>query len=365
MDSKPRNIQLDFLKTVAIIEVCYCHYGTLCVDSTDLSMIGIIKILIRLFACTAVPVFFTVNGALMLNKNYTSTEILKRAGTLLRKIIIYIPITAFGYAYLHDGVILSVKELLYRWYHWHGNGVQHLWFLFSLLTIYILYPFINMIYTEKRGGVKSFYLGMLFILTFGNSCLNLLHNLICDWTGVQAEYISDRDFFDGVNYAYGWYSFVIVYFILGAILIKRKFTAKEIIGAIFMLLCSSVFYVWMCYRMAFFTGDITYMVYFWGYNQIYMLLIVISIFVLSSKLNYINFSPVFEKLITATGSCTLGVLFFHRFYGEIIRNLFLKHNIDTRTTSLPYGIIAGLSVFLCSFLSTWLLRKTRFGKWLF
>ena len=52
-----RDAGLDLLKTVAIICVCYCHYGCMYVDSTDMTIKGIIKILIRLFNCTAVPIF--------------------------------------------------------------------------------------------------------------------------------------------------------------------------------------------------------------------------------------------------------------------------------------------------------------------
>lgn len=358
-----RNVQFDLLKTMAILQVCYCHYGTLYVDSTDLSVKGILKILIRLFACTAVPVFFMVNGALTLNRDYCLSEILKKAATLFRKIAIFVPLTALGYAYLHDQEILTIKELLYRSYNWQGNGVQHLWFLFSMLTIYLLYPAINLIYKE-RGG-KNLYIILIFVLTFGNSGINLLYNLICYLGNIQADFIYDRDFFNGINFLHGWYSWVIVYYMLGAKMVKRQYNRKSVIGALLVLIGCSVFYVWMCNSMAIYTGDKAYMVYFWGYNQIYMLLIVSSIFVLSSKLIPIIHCRFVEHVLSITGSCTLGVLFFHRFYGEIIRNAFLKYGVDTRTTSLFWGVGSAGMVFLCSLLSTMLLKKLRIGKWLF
>ena len=120
-----RSIKLDFLKTIAIIGVCYCHYGHFGVNTMDTSIKGGIKIIIQLFACTAVPIFFCINGYLSLEKNYSYKKVLHKARELLVKMMFWIPITAILYAAINEEKILKFDLLLYRCWNWQGNGVQH------------------------------------------------------------------------------------------------------------------------------------------------------------------------------------------------------------------------------------------------
>lgn len=354
-----RDAGLDLLKTVAIICVCYCHYGCMYVDSTDMTIKGIIKILIRLFNCTAVPIFFMTNGALTLHKEYSVERCLQKAAEILKKLMLYIPITVLGYNFIKNGEFLDFKTFLNRCWNWQGNGVQHLWFLFSLMCIYLLYPFICYVLKQQKK-VKIIYGGLLFIFTFGNSAINLMNNIYHYFKYGGGEYFFDTNFFNGPNFFYGWYSWVLVYFIAGDILWKhilnKKFIKRQTTVVLLILgVISAIFYVWACRIMAIYMSDTYFMLYFWGYNQIFMLIIAVLIF--CTVLQYIKISNTLQRILEITGDSTLGILFFHRFIGEIVKKIFANYNIDINTAGIMYGIISTGIVFCVSLCLTVLIKR--------
>ena len=97
----------------------------------------------------------------------------------------------------------SRKELLNRSWNWQGNGVQHLWFLFTLLVLYLIYPFVNMIYRTENRKIRIFYFAMLFVFTFGNAALNLGANIINYYRNDFGFLYTDKNFFNGPNFFYG------------------------------------------------------------------------------------------------------------------------------------------------------------------
>ena len=84
---KERNTRIDIKKIVSMFLVRYFHYGHYAVDSMDMSYAGVVKILFRLFATTAVPIFFSINGYLSLEKNYSIEQILGKAKWHLFKLM--------------------------------------------------------------------------------------------------------------------------------------------------------------------------------------------------------------------------------------------------------------------------------------
>ncbi len=355
-----KSIRIDFLKTISIFLVCYFHYGHYIVDSTDMSFTGVVKILLRLLATTAVPIFFCINGYLSLEKNYSIEQILGKAKQLLGKLMFWIPITAFVYAFLSEGRILSVGELLNRSWNWQGNGVQHLWFLFTLLVLYLIYPFVNLIYRSKNKKIKVFYFAMLFLFTFGNAALNLGANIINYYLNNPQPLYTDKNFFNGPNFFYGWYAWTLVYYVLGTKLFSVVKTPKTRIllggGSVWL---GGIVYIWACYTMAKYTSDAKHYLYFGGYNQVFVLLVVVGIILLSELLQFPKWT---HRILNIAGRNTLGVLFFHRIWGEIFLKFFNQYGISIRDSGVWAGLLGATLVFTCSLLCTVLLKKTKVGK---
>jgi len=100
----------------------------------------------------------------------------------------------------------------------HGEN-NHLWFLFALVSIYLLLPAIKAIYDHDRN-VMLWTLFLLFIFSFGNLAVNWCLNLGQAALGHSIDVVDGRikryQPFDiqGINLFSG-YAWVLVYFIVG------------------------------------------------------------------------------------------------------------------------------------------------------
>lgn len=356
-----RDSKLDLLKTISMLGVLWIHYGYFYfVDSTDMSVKGIVRIVLRLLSCTAVPLFFMINGALLLNRDLSDQAILYKAKNILVKLMVFIPFTVILYPLIREKRLLSPREILNRCWNWNGNGVQHLWFLFSLLTIYLLYPFINKVFKMYDCKIKYFYYGLLFLFTFGNSAINLVLNIISYFSGNGADIIyTDTNFFYGPNFLYGWHSWTIVYFVTGAMIYKKSFGKRSVALSFISVGFMSALYIWVCRIMSLYTGNRHYYLYLGGYNQFILFFLVLALYVLTTKITI----PVkVRKVLGVTGSNTLGILFFHRIYGEIFTKFFDNFGIDIAANGVVWGLGGVTLIYLCSLITTILLKKCKLGK---
>jgi len=111
--------------------------------------------------------------------------------------------------------------------------------------------------------------------------------------------------------------------------------------------------------MAEYVGDPKYYIYFGGYNQVFVLLVVMGIILLSDLLHFPRWM---HTLLKVTGGSTLGILFFHRIWGEIFLKLFNMYGISIRDSGVKAGLLGATLVFFCSLLCTVLLKRTRAGR---
>lgn len=79
LSNKKRYYSLDFIKTLAIFLVCFYHFSTMNINILeDGSITSYITYYIYGFSSICVPLFFMVNGSLMLNRSYKFNEHVKR-----------------------------------------------------------------------------------------------------------------------------------------------------------------------------------------------------------------------------------------------------------------------------------------------
>jgi surface polysaccharide O-acyltransferase-like enzyme len=128
----------------------------------------------------AVPVFFMITGALMLNKSkeYTVEKLLKKYAL---RIILALLLFGFPYAIIKNiGLGLTMNcELL--WISFldvlTGNSFRHLWYLYALLGVYFIMPVLFLfIKSAERVWVK-YLLFVLFVLEFFVPMLNNFFSL--------------------------------------------------------------------------------------------------------------------------------------------------------------------------------------------
>lgn len=150
-----RDYNIDLLKALA------------CLGVVGLHTFGAISYTLYYLCTFSVPVFFMVNGYLMMGKERVTWKYASRKAlgvlkvVLLWNILIMIPVALFRRK-LVNPIDLSVKSMLQEGYLWH------FWFLGSLVIMYLLLPFGHMVikkHPHAHRFVCSFLLGCSIYVT--------------------------------------------------------------------------------------------------------------------------------------------------------------------------------------------------------
>ena len=218
--TKERYEFIDLLKAIGIFLVIIYHYNNLEVNFLETqNTVSYFNYFFESIATTGVPIFFFVNGALLLNKDlYLKKHILKLITIVLLTVtwaiitlLILMPIKN-EYMSLFE----LAKSLAMGKSHW----IDHLWFMKSMVVIYVFFPLIKKTYDCEVNNLY-FILIIAFIMTFGSvflsNCANVLEFII------GKNYLSGNiNFFGEFNAFRGIYGYSIVYFILGGLFFKHK-----------------------------------------------------------------------------------------------------------------------------------------------
>ena len=143
-------VYLNYIKIIAIIFVLIYHS-----EVTN-------DIYSSAFLSMCCPLFFVVNGYLMLRKEHSLAYLLRNNAKIFLLILLWGGICTCTYSYLQNELIHLLKVFQ------HIKGLDqrysdHLWFFCTLFILNLLNPFIYKYIAT--GGNKCFFLSMLIICT--------------------------------------------------------------------------------------------------------------------------------------------------------------------------------------------------------
>ncbi len=154
MKTRERIFYYDFLRAFAIIAVILCHidlfYGFL---STPIELI--VKLTIHDIGRIGVPIFLMISGALLLNRDYTLSDFLKK-----RFIRIIYPFI-FWVSLISLGMFLSGSNYHMIWDVIVGN-FSVTWYFWTLIGIYFSFPIINSFLKEYGEDGQKYFLIIWF-----------------------------------------------------------------------------------------------------------------------------------------------------------------------------------------------------------
>lgn len=138
---------LNVIKSISIFLVVFCHVVLLKSN-------GVIDNICMLICWIAVPCFFLVNGAILLNKelklkkHYKKVFFIYLINVIWRLIYLIIYITCLNFKICDVGKIDVLKYLLF-----FGNllpiNTNHFYFIEAMLAIYTVFPIIHMCFNNK------------------------------------------------------------------------------------------------------------------------------------------------------------------------------------------------------------------------
>lgn len=286
-----RNPSFDYLKTLAISLVIIYHCGIFhdCITASFLSM--------------CVPIFFCINGALMLRKEYSYVYLIRKNLKLFVLILTWGLIYSYvGSLTLHENIV-SFKDI----YHQIGKPLKgdHLWYLEELFCLNIFNPLIYA-YIKNKTQVHILLLSLVFtIFTLNIIAFKIPFNL----------------------HPFSlWGSWGLIYYILGFWIIQcgigLKFSRKKIFAMFVMFIAMQVLFNYLLLDRSihsfFETSDLVP----GGYQSPFVIFSTLSLVAFLCSKNMKS-----NKLITYIGKNSLGIYLFQgvviRLLNGIFHNCFL------------------------------------------
>ncbi len=314
MAERKRIDSFDILKCIAIFLVVFCHY-------TALS-----NTVYENFAMTicfvGVPLFFMVNGALLMHKPFNLKKHLLKTlsiyGVCVFWRLFYLLFDAFKAGVVEQILDAKTQTLSYLFL-WTGStftSPAHMWFMKSLLTIYLIFPLLHICFQKGKEGKSTLY--FLLILLFVGV------NVITE-TDIAISMLKRFSSFDTTLSAAPLGTFLpyaqagmLFYFILGAVLWEYLSGTDE--RPPHTITCKHRAIAAVCFLASWFImtwtkslDDGTWgwngVLYSNGYARIPTFLATVSLFVLCSQL---EIRSVFvRRICTTVSSCTLGIYYLH------------------------------------------------------
>lgn len=352
---------LDLIKTIAIFFVCFYHFTTMGRDFLEYpSFSTYFHYFILGIASTGVPLFFLVSGALMLNRPYNFKKHIRKTITITILTIIWAVITlAVLIPIFNDNYnLISFAAALWSW---KLERINHLWYLPTLVSIYLLFPLIKELYDKKDRKLLYFILITVFIFTFGNVLISNLANIF-EWV-LGVNYLEENfNFFNIFNPFDGFYAYSIVYFIVGGLLLEwiknnKIKSSKNLI--LFIAIFATVLLFLYGIVMSISNNKI-YDTVWGGYDTIMILSLAVCLFISASK--YKPKNNYFSKMIKTIGANTLGIYFTHVIVGSFLEHYY---RLIPYHQNFIFNLLFGLIIMLTSLAIVLLLKKIPIIKMLF
>ena len=299
----------DIIKCIASYLICLSHFGTLntnIVHSPDFYVY--FNYFLQGVSSVGVPIFLMVNGAFLLNKNYPLSKIYYRVRAYLLLFLVWGTISLLILAPLFQDHY-NLGQFLSAVLRTKAGRTEHLWFLMAMTYIYLLFPFLKVVYDKSEKAYTTYMVVVLFVCTFGFVFLNEVAKAAGFFLHSSTLSQMDIKYLLWFNPFDKWFAYTILYFICGGLVAKNIAFFNQRAGTL-------VFYILMSLVLLFVFGlmkthfdTIEYDSVWGGHNSIMTLVMAIALFVLCSRIKIKN--EKFIKVSKVIGLNTLGIYFIH------------------------------------------------------
>lgn len=155
--TKKRIFYFDELRALAILMVVLCHtcvkYKPFVFESFKLAIPGSLYVLTHI----AVPIFFMLSGALLLNRTYSLGDFFKkRFSRLLYPFIFWVIVAVFVSLFVLHNSFVDVSNILTGTDRWT-------WFVWVMIGVYLILPVINSFIKEYQLQGAKYFLVIWFV----------------------------------------------------------------------------------------------------------------------------------------------------------------------------------------------------------
>ncbi|MDB8789363.1 acyltransferase [Romboutsia sp. 1001216sp1] len=325
MINKKRYYSLDFIKIIAIFLVCFYHFTTISRNlAVDKSINAHINYYVYGIGSVCVPLFFMVNGALTLNRDFDLKKHLKKLTTLVILIFLWGAIQLLIYAII-KGDNYTIKGFIYALLDWRRERIDSLWFLQTLICLYIIFPVVKLIYDQEDKTLLKYTLIIVGFFTFGVVLINMGINVIQYFVGKENL---NRNFInlltDPFNPFKGFRAYSLIYFISGGLIVKaieeKKFKLSN--SKLIFILLISLLILFLYGSMMTIRNSYLYDTVWNGYDTVMTFFICVVIFILSFR--YEERLAKVGNIIKLIGTNTLGIYLLQGMVGAYFKPIYMQ-----------------------------------------
>lgn len=326
---KKREYAFDLLRIISMFMVIVIHVSN--VYSRHFAVIAsddyLASLIYNTICRVSVPIFFMISGALLLDRNFDKQKYRKRITHIITLIIVW-DIIYLVWEYFFSGI---TRDHLYRLL-WEPYR-KHLWFLYTIVVLYILQPIMKWILAKSPKIVKIILLMIWFSISF---CSVINPRLVS-----RLSIIIYIGYFIIGKYLYDW--------------IKTKsFKKYTIVEVIIMIICFGMS-IYLNYKTSI-SKNAFYNLYF-AYKTPFIVFSSLALFTL--VITHYQKEKV-EKEIEILSDVSLGVYLIHGIFLDIIKRFPI---LEMKALfSIP---LLALIIFIVSVMSVWLLKKIKIMEKIF
>jgi len=338
--SKGRTIYFDIINIIACFSVIALHHNGLVHNFQPTSSWNQ-ALIIEVICYCAVPLFFMLSGATLLNyeERYSIKQYFSQR---IRRVLLpfFIWTVLWGIATRQIFHTTCVVDFLNAVISSRFCGI--FWFFIPLFGLYLLIPLLASI--RKSQTLHLYAIGLFFVL---GSLLPLI-NKLC---GIYESALSD----DSLMY-------VCMYALLGDYLHRYDIEKRLFYGVLLVAFFCLITRYCVTYHFSYETGR-TYRLLF-SYSYFTAVFPAIAMFLVCKKLKTASLSTKCVYRLQALSRCSFGVYLIHfAFVGILWPKVFSCINISTE--SFIYRIILVPVTYLICVLIVYVCKKYRITRWLF
>ncbi len=322
---KKREYSFDILRVIAMIMVIAIHVSNVYSRSFGIISNGsfLVSLIFNTVSRISVPIFLMISGALLLDRKFDKKKYIQRIKKFVIIIIVW-DVIYLVWEYLYLGVTYDkLYKLLYEPYR------AHLWFLYTILLLYILQPLLRKILNKSNKTVKI----ILLVLWLTFSTLSLVNVFIAN-TFTVFSYIG--------------------FFVLGKYLydfIKSHDLRKYNVLLILVIIICNIASIALNY-----TYSLKYHMFynfFFAYRVPFIMLSAFAFYILIIS-NYKKDS--ISKTISTLSDLSLGVYLIHGIFLDVTVKIFMYPAVNP-IFGIPLFV---LDIFVCSIAAVFIIKKIKY-----
>lgn len=342
-NKKKRYDNIDLLKLISIFMVISMHIPLFFTDFINTHSINcFVQFGLRLIS-DGVLIFIFVNGFLLINKPFDLKKHIYKIIRMFFILLLWGTINVIIKSIIRQenlSITKIISEVL-------SLKLPHpyagfLWFLQSLIGLYILFPLIKIVHDNNKK-VYNYFAITIILFSVGINFVDIMCQLIGNLINVNNLSSLVLNNFNRINPYVN--TMFLCYFILGGVVYekrnifenKKNITIAVILGILSWII--AIIYGYAISKLLNKTYNDGY-----NYNQIFLMITVIGLYALSTLYKNKN-NNFINRFITSIGKNTMGIYLIHSIILEIT-----KKYVNVFSLHFYQRLIISIGVLICSWI---------------